>query len=205
MKEKQRQSGEAKTEVLREIPRACVDDATAVEFMEKQRWGDKPKCPRCGSENVCKMSDGNGARNKRFLWRCHGCKTQFTVRIGTVFEDSRIPLRIWCYAFWRACASKEGISALQISRECHVSYKSALFLMHRIRYAMAVPETQEKLHGTVETDETYVGGKPRYRAKGKRGRGTKKTPVLAMVERKGDVRARVIPDITRKMLAKAVF
>lgn len=205
MRQKQRKAGRAKTELLEEIPKACEDETAAVEFIEKQRWGNMPACPRCGDIDVTKMKDNNGERNKRFLWRCHGCKKQFTVRIGTVFEDSRIPLRIWCYAFWKACASKKGISALQISRECSITYKSALFLMHRIRYAMTAPIAQEKLHGTVEADETYVGGKPRYIAKGKRGRGTKKTPVLGLVQRDGDIRARVIPDVTGKTLRKIIF
>ncbi len=89
---------------------------------------------------------------------------------------------------------------MQISRECSVSYKSALFLMHRIRYGMTEPEPERKLSGTVETDETYVGGKPRRKGVSKRGRGTKKTPVLAMVERPGDVRARVIANVTAKTL-----
>ncbi len=119
-------------------------------------------------------------------------------------EDSRIPLRIWCYAFWKACASKKGISALQISRECAISYKSALFLMHRIRYAMTGPIIAEKLSGIVEVDETYVGGKPRIRGKNKRGRGTKKTPVLVMVERDGVARTRVIADVTGPTLKTAI-
>jgi transposase-like protein len=71
------------------------------------------------------------------LWRCHDCKEQFTVRIGTVYEESRIELRHWCYAFWRACTSKEGVAALEIKRHCQINYKSALFLMNRIRFAMA--------------------------------------------------------------------
>lgn len=165
MKAKHTKPGQAKNATLREIPRACIDETAAVEFMEKQRWGGIAACPRCGDIDVVQVKDRDGNRNKRFLWRCHGCKKQFTVRIGTVFEDSRIPLRIWCYAFWKAYASKKGISALQISRECSISYKSALFLMHRIRYAMTEPNEQEKLQGIVECDETYVGGKPRYTLK----------------------------------------
>jgi len=191
--------------VLRDIPLACTDETAAVEFMEKQRWGNIPACPRCGCIEVRKIKDANGARNKRFLWRCHGCKKQFTVRIGTVFEDSRIPLRILCFAFWAACASKKGVSALQISRECGITYKSALFLMHRIRYAMAEPNSQHKLQGTVEIDETYVGGKPRFKGRSKAGHGSKKTPVLGLVERQGDVKAQVIPNVTGKTLRRAIL
>lgn len=205
MKTKHTKPGQTNNEVLQEIPLACIDETAAVEFMEKQRWGNMPACPRCGCIEVHKMKGNNGERNKRYLWRCHGCKKQFTVRIGTVFEDSRIPLRIWCYAFWRACASKKGISALQISRECSITHKSALFLLHRIRYAMAEPNRQEKLKGTIEADETFCGGKPRYKGESKRGRGTKKTPVFASVKRGGDVRAKVVAKVTSKTLGKEIF
>jgi transposase-like protein len=208
METKQRKAGETDSEALQEIPKACVNETAAVEFMEKQRWGDTPACPRCGSIKVQKMTDGNGNRNERFLWRCHDCKDQFTVRIGTVFEDSHIPLRIWCHAFWRACASKKGVSALQISRECSITYKSALFLMHRVRYAMAEPKPQEKFKGIVECDETYVGGKPRRgscQVEYNRGLGTKKTPVVAIVERQGRIRVKPITtNVTGKTLRKAL-
>jgi hypothetical protein len=136
------------------------------------------------------MVGAYGGRNKRMLWRCYGCRKQFSVRIGTVMEDSRIPARYWVHAFWRACASKKGVSALQIKRETGLSYKSALFLMHRIRWAMTdstIPGG--KLSGTVEADETYVGGKVRGGKRGRPGIDSNKTPVFAMVEREGRVRA----------------
>jgi transposase-like protein len=195
------------SEIVDEIPLACADEASAVAFFERQRWPTGPGCVHCGSVNVYKMIDAEtGQRNARYLWRCHDCHKQFTVRIGTVFEDSRIPLRHWAYAFWRASTSKKGASALEISRQCQISYKSALFLMHRIRFAMAPDHpTAPKLTGSVAVDETYVGGKPR---KGtgphKRGRGTSKQPVLALVERGGSVRARVIADISGKTLKGAI-
>ena len=146
-----------------------------------------------------------GKRNKRHLWRCRDCKEQYTVRIGTVYEESRIPLRHWCYAFWRACTSKKGVSALEIKRHCQISYKSALFLMNRIRFAMAPDFTvAPKLTGTVEVDESYVGGKPRFQGISKRGRGTSKTPVFAAVERQGQIRRRVVADVTGKTLKAAI-
>lgn len=201
--------GENRSAVLRAIPAACADETAAVEFFERLRWGGEPACPRCGDTAVTQMRDREGNRNKRFLWRCKGCKRQFTVRIGTVYEDSPIPLRIWCHAFWRACSSKKGVSAKQIQRETGLSYKSALFLMHRIRLAMGIdPTTPRKLSGTVEADETYVGGKPRYRGKqsgpnkAKFGRGTSKVPVFAVVERGGEVRASVITSVTKDNLAR---
>lgn len=188
--------GENKTDIVREVPRACADEAAAVEFMEKRRWGDSPCCARCDSTNVYKMMGRDGEREKSHRWRCRDCSRQYSVRTGTVMEESRIPLRHWCFAFWAACSSKKGVSAKQIQRQTGLSYKSALFLMHRIRHAMAETGEPPKLSGTVEADETYVGGKPRYKGNNKRGRGTKKQPVMAIVERGGNVRAQVIQSVT---------
>jgi len=195
-----------KSDIVAQIPAACSDELAAVEFFEYQRWGNTPGCVKCGSVDVYKMADAKtGECNKRFLWRCRDCKEQYTVRIGTVYEESRLPLRHWAYAFWRACTSKKGVSALEIQRHCQISYKSALFLMNRIRFAMA-PDlpTAEPLTGIVECDETYVGGKPRWPNVGKRGRGTSKTPVFAAVERGGQIRRQVVADVTGKTLKGAI-
>jgi transposase-like protein len=204
MARNQRPVGEGKSEIVRRIPAACADEASAVEFIEQLRWNGEPACPRCGVLDVAQIKARDGSRGTRFLWRCHGCKRQFTVRIGTIFEDSRIPMRIWCHAFWRACSSKKGVSALQISRETGVSYKSALFLMHRIRFAMATnPTTPRKLEGSVEADETFVGGKPRNPGEA-REKWTSKTPVFAVVERGGQVRARVLERVTAANVSAAL-
>lgn len=202
MAKNQRKVGKDKSGIVKAIPRACSDETAAVEFMEQQRWGDEPCCPRCGDIDVYKMTDSEtGHRNRRFLWRCRGCKRQFTVRIGTVFEESRIPLRHWCYAFWRACTSKKGVAALEIKRQTGLSYKSSLFLMHRIRYAMAAPK-QEKLNGTVEADESWIGAR-------KRGTGSglkieNKTAVMALIQRNGPMRARVVGRVTKRNLNEAL-
>jgi len=196
----------SKSTLIEEIPLACSDELAAVEFFERRRWGKNPCCVRCGSVDVHKMVDSKtGQRNKRYLWRCHDCKAQYTVRIGAVYEESRLPMRHWAYAFWRASTSKKGVAALEIQRYCQISYKSALFLMNRIRFAMA-PENPiaEKLTGTVECDETYLGGKPRYKGISKRGRGTKKVPVFAAVERRGRIRRQVVADVCGKTLKGAI-
>jgi transposase-like protein len=197
--------------IITALPAACADETLAVEFMEKQRWGSTPACVRCGDTDVAQVKGKDGQRSKRFLWRCHGCKQQYTVRIGTIMEESRIPVRHWCYAFWAASASKKGVSALQIRRQTRLSYKSALFLMHRIRWALTPTDPNPpKLTGIVETDETYVGGKVRNRSRPERmvlyrqsgnlralpKRSNDKVPVMALIQRGGDVRAMVVPTVT---------
>jgi len=209
MRKLQNKSNLGKTDIIEQMPLACADETAAVEFFENEIWHGVPLCAHCQSTNVYKMMDAKtGQRSNRFLWRCHACKKQFTVRIGTVLEESRLPLRHWAYAFWRSASSKKGVAALEIARHCQISYKSALFLMHRIRLALT-PErgTSPKLKGIVECDETYVGGRPRPgRGLGpfKRGRGTLKTPVFGMVERGGRIHRRVIPCVSGKNLKEAI-
>ena len=145
------------------------------------------------------MIGRDGQRNADYRWRCNGCKKMFTVRTGTTFEESRLPLRIWVYAFWKACSSKKGISALQLAREMEVTHKTALFILRRIRHGLGHDEAP-KMAGTVEVDETYVGGKRTERQGGKRGRGTSKAPVIAMVKRDGDVRYQMMDRITSDRL-----
>lgn len=188
--------------VIAALPKACSDEKAAVEFIEEQRWGGHAACPRCGDMSVYQMKDSkSGERQKNYRWRCNGCKEQFTVRIGTVFEDSRIPLRHWCFAFWRAATSKKGVSALEIHRQTGLSYKSCLFLLHRIRFAMA-PSAPGPLTGTIEADETFVGGKPRYKSmgRGRAGIKTKKVPVLAILERGGRVRPKHVANVRGETL-----
>lgn len=193
--------------ILTDIPMACADEQSAVVFLEKQRWGSQPCCPQCGSVDVYQMQNSKtGERQANNRWRCRDCKSQYTVRTGTVFEDSRIPLRHWCFAFWRASTSKKGVSALEIHRQTGVSYKSCLFMLNRIRFAMSdsAPAPLGPGGGDVEVDETYVGGKPRHKGVSKRGRGTKKQPVLAMVERGGSVKTMPVANVTGKTLKTAI-
>jgi transposase-like protein len=206
----QRKVASDKSPIVTALPRACADELAAVEFLEAQRWAETaPCCPRCGDTDVYQMKDRQtGARNKRFLWRCNGCGQQYTVRTGTVYEDSRIPLRHWCYAFWAACCSKKGVSALQIKRQTGLTYKSALFLMHRIRFAMAEDYSEQpKLSRIVEADETYIGGRPRKkhpqgRPGPRKGWQDKKTAVAALVERGGNIRSFVTVNVTAANVGK---
>ncbi|MBS0197321.1 MAG: IS1595 family transposase [Planctomycetes bacterium] len=196
------------SETIEQIPLACADEMAAVEFFERQRWGDCPCCVHCGSVNVYTIKDRKtGERRADGRWRCRDCGKQYTVRVGQIMEESPIPLRKWAYVFWCAATAKNGVSALEISRKIQITYKSALFMMNRIRWAMR--ETNPpKLSGTVEADETYVGGKQRnrvYRDSGlKMRRMENKTPVFAVVQRGGDVRAQVMPTVKGRNVRAAL-
>lgn len=193
-------------EMLDRLRLAAQDEDKAREMLEALRWPKGAACPRCGSVGVYQMKDAAGNRNKDGRWRCRDCDKMFSVRTGTVLEETRLPLKIWVHAFWSAIASKKGISALQIKRETGISYQSALFLMHRVRKAMT-EDSPAPLTGTVEVDETYVGGKPRkgqWKPKRETGRGTLKTPVVALVQRNGEVRTEVIEFVNSKTLKGAI-
>lgn len=190
------------------MPLACADERAALEMFETQRWGGTPCCVHCGDTNVYTIKDReSGERRIDGRWRCRGCGKQYTVRVGQIMEESPIPLHKWAYAFWAAASSKNGVSALEMSRKIQISYKSALFMMNRIRWAMTTdPTPGPKLTGTVEADETYVGGRPRHRRTGITGNhpGKPKTPVFAAVQRGGSVRTRVLANVTANNLRDAL-
>ena len=179
-----------------------LTEGQARDFLEALRWPNGPICPHCGVVSEATRLPQNG-KVRAGLHQCNDCRGQFTVTVGTIFEDSHIPLHKWVLAFGLMCSSKKGISALQLQRNLGLgSYKSAWFMAHRIRYAMQVGPFPPKLRGTVEVDETYVGA----RRKGKRGRGAaNKTPVLALVARRGQVRAKVITGTTGQELKGAIL
>jgi len=173
-----------------------ADEDRARAFLESKRWPDgKPVCPHCEHEGAYRLTAKLGSKRpvRKGVWKCKKCRRQFTVRIGTIFEDSKIPLRKWLMAIHLMTSSKKGVSSHQISRECGITIKSAWFLTHRIREAMTLEPMAGLLEGAVEVDETYVGGKPRIKGQSKRGRGTKKTAVVALVERHGKQRVRSRP------------
>ncbi|HEY2355177.1 MAG TPA: IS1595 family transposase [Gaiellaceae bacterium] len=191
------------------------DPDAAREYLEQLRWPDgKPVCPHCGqSERECYPLKGKSVRPG--LWKCPACRKQFTVTVGTIFQGSHIKLNVWLLAFHLLCSSKKGFSALQLSRNLGVSLKTAWHMAHRIRWAMAEPSFADQLTGTVEADETYVGGKARRpnkkpfaplnpnvpdRRRKKTGRGTDKTPVMLLVERGGRARSFRVANVTAETL-----
>jgi transposase-like protein len=176
------------------------DPATAAEFLEGIRWPDGPVCPHCDTDRAPYRLKSSAT--KRRLWKCAACRRQFTVTVGTIFESSHIPLNKWLLAFYLLCSSKKGMSAHQLHRSIGVSYKSAWFMFHRIRHAMADPDFQRPLTGVIEVDETYIGGKTKG---GKRGRGApNKTAVVTLVQRDGVSRSFRAASVTAKELQGAV-
>lgn len=186
-----------------------MTEAQAREFLEEVRWHGNPVCPHCGGTEAYQLK---GSATRPGVWKCSKCRKQFTVTVGTVMHRSHIPLRKWVIAFHLMSSSKKGISALQLQRVLGIkNYKNAWHLAHRIRLAMT-EGLGAVLKGTVEVDETYVGGKPRKENKGneeprkksKRGRGTDKTPVIALVERNGNVVSKPIQRVNAATLKGAI-
>lgn len=170
------------------------NEDSAREFLEAKLWPKGPFCPHCGViENIYKLESKPDSKTKlrKGVYKCGGCRKPFTVTVGTIFEDSHIPLHKWLLGFHLMCSSKKGMSALQFQRELELgSYRSAWFMCHRIRWAMTQTPFADMLSGVIEADETYVGGKARRSGKrGIPGPDSNKTPVLALVQRGGDVRS----------------
>jgi transposase-like protein len=175
--------------------RQFADPQKAHDFFVQIRFPNGVACPRlgCGSASVAYMP-------KVWRWYCNECKRQFSAKVGTIFEDSPIPLTKWLPAVWLIASNRNGISSYEIARGLEVTQKTAWFMLHRIREMMG-DHSEGMLTGTVEADETYIGGKWKNRSKSKRKerslastRYDDKTPVFGMVERKGRVRAFAIPD-----------
>jgi transposase-like protein len=177
------------------------DENAAREHLEAIRWPDGPICPHCGSVNNAKRLEGKAARPG--LLNCRDCRKQFSVTVGTVFERSKIPLTKWLACSYLMASSKKGISSHQIHRTLGITYKTAWFMTHRLREAMRDTSTDklggEGTSGIVEADETYVGPKAKG-PKGRRKNYANKQAVVALVERKGRIRAHTIKRVTAATL-----
>ncbi len=190
--------GNGLPETLIEAIRYFSDLDVCTEFVAALRWPDGPVCPRCeGTEHSYLTT--------RRLWKCKACKKQFSVKVGTIFEDSPLGLDKWLAAIWLIANSKNGISSHELGRSIGVTQKSAWFLLHRIRLAMQTGSF-EKIDGIAEVDETFIGGKARNMHKDKRAEkitgtgGKDKAIVLGVLERGGQVRGAVVADRTRATL-----
>jgi transposase-like protein len=195
---------------LAELSSVVSDEAKAFELVERLRWPNGPVCPHCGTTDRIYVLEGvrdKKGRERHGLKKCGHCRKQFTVRAGSIFEDSPIPLGKWLLAIHLMCSSKKGISSNQIKRELGVSYQTAWFLTHRIRFAMTVDPLKSLLGqdgGIVEIDETFVGGKvDNNMHRDRTAAAGRKTIVMTLVDREGDVVGVVVPD-TKKETLEAV-
>jgi len=175
-----------------------IDPVAARKHLEALRWPDGAECPHCGLIRATPIKGGRDG-----LYQCNSCREQFTVTVGTLFEKSKIPLNKWLLANHLLCASKKGMSAAQVGRMLGVTYKTAWFMMHRIREAMKVEPTGP-LGGPgkiVEADETFVGGKARNRAFRK---PAPKKMVVALIERGGEARSFHVANIHANVVRGAL-
>jgi transposase-like protein len=188
---------------LIKLAREYSDPEKARTLLESIRWPNGPVCPHCKNNGkdkaIYKLKPKAGSSTRSGVYKCGACRKQFTVTVGTIFEDSHIPISTWLMALFIMCSSKKSVSSHQIHRMLDVTYKTAWFMTHRIRYALGPVLPAEKLTGTVEIDETFIGGKGDMRTKHSR-----KTPVVALIQRDGACRTRVVADVTQKNLAAAI-
>lgn len=188
-----------------------TDEAKARAHLEAQRWADGRYCPHCGEADEAKTPLVGGKKHRPGLYYCNSCKTTFTVTVGSVFERSKVPLTKWLLAFYLMSSSKKGMSAHQLHRTLGVTYKTAWFMAHRVREAMAPAKgSKEPLGGKgkiVEADETYVGGKEKNKHAVKRhsGRGgVGKQVAFSLVERGGSVRSFHVANVSGETLRPVI-
>lgn len=171
---------------LIDVPQKFPTEAECLAYFEKRRWPDGVRCPICGAKEVSTITRKSKSKNVRAqLYQCleKTCKSQFSVTSGTIFHDSHLPLGKWFMAIALMIDAKKGMSALQLQRHLGVNYRTAWYLAHRIREAMNDPDGM-KLCGTVEIDETYIGGKQR----GHKGKKLNKDVVLGIRQRGGPLK-----------------
>lgn len=178
---------------LLDIVKMFPTEKDCREYLVQLRWGGKPVCQKCGhDEKIYKINDGK-------TYKCSKCRQQFTVRLGSIFEDSPIPLQKWFMAIYLVTAHKKGISSCQLAKDITVTQDTAWFMLHRIRYAIKTKSFNRPLNGVIQVDETYVGGRNENRHLNKKKKKTAgrsandKTPVFGLLSQ-DTVTAMVIPN-----------
>lgn len=164
----------------------------SLRYLAAKRWPNGVECPYCDTTDPMFLAT-------RRIWKCRNCRKQFSIKVGTIFEDSPIPLNKWLAATWLIANCKNGVSSYEISRDLGLTQKTTWFMLHRVREAMQ-DKTATKLAGTVEVDESFIGGKSRNMHRERRERvitgtgGKDKAIAMGMVERGGKVRAFAVPN-----------
>jgi len=190
---------------LADLLKAIPNEDAAVDHFTAMRWKDGEFCPYCGSTKIYHFARKPG---KHPVYKCadKDCRQRFSIKVGTIFEDTKIPLQKWMIAVWFITSHKKSIASTQLARDIGVTQKTAWFMMHRLRHAVRTRSFNRQLGGIVEMDETFVGGKARNRHIGKRGNsgvtgGTGKAVVAGAIERGGDLVASVVENVRADTLS----
>lgn len=186
---------------LFQLMNAIPDEPAAIAHFTAIRWKDGAFCPHCGSTKIYHFGD-------KKTHKCGDCRQRFSIKVGTIFEDSKIPLRKWLMAIWLITSHKKGIASTQLARDIAVTQKTAWFMLHRLRHAATTKSFNAPLSGSVEADETFVGGKESNKHASKRlhkGRGgVGKAIVMGIIERNGELRAGTIENTKAETLQQVV-
>jgi transposase-like protein len=185
---------------LTDLMIAFRDPQTAIDHFKAIRWPNGPVCPYCASTKAYTLSRKN-------MHRCAGCRRNFSVTVGTIFEDTKLPLNVWFGAIWLITNHPKGIASTTLAKDLGITQKSAWFVLHRLRHAARTRSFNRPMTGQVEIDETYVGGKAINRHKsrsGTKGGSSDKTPVIGAVERDGEVVAKVLPVANKRTMVEFV-
>ena len=184
-----------------QMMKALPDEQAAIDHFTAIRWKQGAFCPHCGTTKIYHFSDGR-------THKCGDCRKRFSIKVGTIFEDSKIGLREWMLAVWLITAHKKGIASSQLAKDIGVTQKTAWFMLHRLRYAAQTKSFNRPLDGEIETDETFIGGKEKNkhaskRTGGKQG-GKGKAAVLGILKRDGELRTGTLANLTAKNVQTAI-
>lgn len=177
------------------------DEQSVIDHFRAIRWKNGEFCPLCGHDKIYHFSDNR-------THKCGSCRKRFSIKVGTIFEDTKLPLRKWFAAIWLITSHKKGIASTQLAKNLKITQKTAWFVLHRLRHASKTKSFNKPLEGEVEFDETYTGGKETNKPISKRKTGQQggkgKATVFGMLERGGELRAQHVENLTGKTIKRIV-